>query len=280
MLQFGGGACTLCGTPGTNKSTCPLNPAAKHTGAATQADAVSAVAAINRPAPAPARARTASSAPRASSGSVARPTMPKDELLIAVLMRLINGGSVTAESVRHYAKYRFHLTEGAKCVTELPINVEDWISTVVNPRDVTPGAIVVIKNILCNVQKYYNSRLTAQLIAAINTDLTHIGKTTSDTILITATDRKKRKVILPIKRIVVKRNLLEISWAGGLVKQITEQPFSKSVKKIFTELRFDITDADIEFIGAGSEGATFVVSPKFVAAFKKRRTASIRALYN
>ena len=43
LQQVGGGACSLCGTPGTTKTNCPLNPAAKnpnqakHTGAGAAA---------------------------------------------------------------------------------------------------------------------------------------------------------------------------------------------------------------------------------------------------
>lgn len=29
-MQYGGGKCSMCGSPGTNKSTCPMNPNASN----------------------------------------------------------------------------------------------------------------------------------------------------------------------------------------------------------------------------------------------------------
>ena len=69
--QIGGGGCSLCGSPGTNLSTCPLNPGAKNPNPLKHPTAARAGLAREMPAPA---ARPA--APRAPAAA-RRPPAPR-----------------------------------------------------------------------------------------------------------------------------------------------------------------------------------------------------------
>lgn len=69
--QHGGGVCSLCGSPGTNKTTCPLNPAAKNPNPAKHPRAAALTGA-----PAPIPAAAAVPAPIAASSVAADCTNP------------------------------------------------------------------------------------------------------------------------------------------------------------------------------------------------------------
>lgn len=93
--QYGGASCSLCGSPGTNKSTCPLNPAAARPNpgahplanataatAATPALAASTVTTVKptfvrmvKPMPIPRPASPKATSPRATS--TVKPVSPK-----------------------------------------------------------------------------------------------------------------------------------------------------------------------------------------------------------
>ena len=55
LNQTGAGICKLCGSKGTNASTCPLNPKSKKTAANARKHPLARVAPSPRPVPAPVR---------------------------------------------------------------------------------------------------------------------------------------------------------------------------------------------------------------------------------
>jgi hypothetical protein len=71
MIQLGGGRCSLCQSPGTNKTTCPLNPSATNKNLATHPLA----GAVHAPV-----APVAASAPRARSPKARVPRAPRAQV--------------------------------------------------------------------------------------------------------------------------------------------------------------------------------------------------------
>jgi len=57
--QYGGGNCTLCGSPDTNKSTCPQNPEAKNPNSAKHPNAQAALVRANSLKPLAKKGKTA-----------------------------------------------------------------------------------------------------------------------------------------------------------------------------------------------------------------------------
>jgi len=71
--QLGGGNCSLCGSPGTNKTTCPLNPSAANPNPKKHPLAVGASAAAPSPARAPAPVRVTPPPSPAAPAAAAAP---------------------------------------------------------------------------------------------------------------------------------------------------------------------------------------------------------------
>ena len=80
MSQFGSGKCSICGSPGTSKLTCPLNPDAKNP----------------NPSKHPLAKKVSSAKPKVNTKSKVTTVLPKD----SKLLQLKGPGSMPKPSVK------------------------------------------------------------------------------------------------------------------------------------------------------------------------------------